>query len=125
MLHFLYSRNQRHIKIHNLGSSLDSDVLYDIVINIIKNITYEKQPTVYLALSGPLTKHYESISNMSSLVYTKKLFFPHVSSESLNYYFTSIIDLIYHEGKKSNFINLMELYDIFSLALYKITIQTE
>lgn len=104
---------------------MDSDKLYDTVINIVKNVTYGKQPVVYLALSGPLTKDFELISNMSSLVFTKKLFFPHISTESLSYYITSIIDLVYYEEKRFYFINLKKLYDIFSLVLYKITIQTE
>lgn len=125
MLYLLIFRNQRHIKIHNLGSSLDPDILYETVISIIKNVTYEKQPTVYFALSGPLANNFELISNTSNLVFTKKLFFPHISTESLSYYITSIIDLMYYDEKKSYFINLMKLYDIFSLVLYKINMQTE
>lgn len=117
-------RNQRRIKIHDLGSSLDFDVLYETVINIRRNITREEDSVIYFALSGPLVKQFELFGNMSSLTYTKTFFFPHISMESFSYYLTSIIDLLYHEKNKSYF-SLVELHDIFSLVLYKMTKKTE
>lgn len=126
MLYFLCFRNQRRIKIHDLGSSMNPDALYDTVTRIIKNVvTLENGPRVYVVLSGPLIKNFELIVNTSSLVYTKKTFFPHISTESLNLYLRSIIDLLYHDKKKSYFNILMELPNIFSLVLYKITTETD
>jgi len=93
-------------------------------MNISQHITHKEELTVYFSLSGPLTKQFESVSNVSSLVYTKKMFFPHLSMESLHFYFTSMIDLFYYDNNMP-FINLTELRDIFSLVLYKITIKTE
>ncbi|KAF0751739.1 GPI mannosyltransferase 4 [Aphis craccivora] len=116
--------NQRHITVYDLGSSLDPNSLYDTVMNISQHITHKEELTVYFALSGPLTKQFESVSNVSSLAYTKKIFFPHLSMESLRFYFTSMIDLFYHDNNMP-YISLTELRDVFSLILYKITIKTE
>lgn len=117
--------NQRHIKVYDLGSSLDPDALYDTVMNISKHITCKEELAVYFALSGPLIKQFESVGNVSSLKYTKKIFFPHLSMESLSFYFTSMIDLLYHDNNMPYYISLTELRDIFSLVLYKMTIKTE
>jgi len=94
-------------------------------MNISNHITSNEELTVYFALSGPLIKKFESVGNMSSLTYTKKLFFPHLSMESLSFYFTSMIDLLYYDNNIPYYISLTELSDIFSLVLYKITIKTE
>lgn len=104
---------------------MDPNALYDTVINISKHITCKEELTIYFALSGPLAKQFELVGNMSSLIYTKKNFFPHLSMESLNFYFTSMIDLLYHDNNMPYHTSLTELYDIFSLVLYKITIKTE
>lgn len=103
---------------------MDPNSLYDTVMNISQHITHKEELTVYFALSGPLTKQFESVSNISSLAYTKKNFFPHLSMESLRFYFTSMIDLFYHDNNMP-YISLTELRDIFSLVLYKITIKTD
>jgi hypothetical protein len=92
-------------------------------MNISKHITHKEELTVYFSVSGPLTKQFESVGNLSSLTYTKKMFFPHLSTESMRFYFRSMIDLLYHDNMP--YISLTELCDIFSLALYKITIKTE
>lgn len=96
-------------------------VLYETVLNIKKNVTSEEEPIVYFALSGPLVKQFDLFGNMSSLTYTKQIFFPHVSMESLSYYIKSIKHLL-----KNNkiYFSLKELHDLFSLVLYKITIKT-
>lgn len=49
-------------------------------MDISKHITSKEELTVYFALSGPLIKKFESVGNMSSLTYTKKLFFPYLST---------------------------------------------
>jgi len=94
-------------------------------MNISKHITSKEELTVYFALSGPLNKKFESVGNISGLTYTKKLFFPHLSMESLNFYFKSMIYLLYNDNNMPYYINLTELSDIFSLVLYKITIKIE
>jgi len=94
-------------------------------MNISKHITCKEELAVYFALSGPLIKQFESVGNVSSLKYTKKIFFPHLSMESLSFYFTSMIDLLYHDNNMPYYISLTELRDIFSLVLYKMTIKTE
>lgn len=104
---------------------MDPDALYDTVMNISKHITCKEELAVYFALSGPLIKQFESVGNVSSLKYTKNTFFPHLSMESLSFYFTSMIDLLYHDNNTPYYISLTELRDIFSLVLYKITIKTE
>lgn len=109
---------------HNLGSSLDPDILYETVINITKNVSNKKGHEVYFALSGPLIKQFELFDNLSSFTYTKTKFFPHVSMESLSFYVTSITDVFYYEKNKPYFKSLTELSDIFSLVLYKITTKT-
>lgn len=121
---FVIFRNQRSIEVHNLGSSLDPDILYETVINITKNVTDKKGHEVYFALSGPLIKQFELFDNLSSFTYTKTKFFPHVSMESLHFYVRSMIDILYYENNKSYFKSLTDLYDIFSLVLYKITTKT-
>lgn len=93
-------------------------------MNISKHITSKEELVVYFALSGPLIKQFESAGNVSSLIYTKNIFFPHLSMESLSFYFTSMIDLLYHDNNIP-YISLTEFRDIFSLVLYKITIKTE
>lgn len=94
---------------------MDSDVLHETVINIKESVSHEEDSVIYFALSGPLVNQFELFGNMSSLKYTKTYFFPHISLESLNYYVTSIIDLIYHKKKPY----LKGLHDIFSLVLFK------
>lgn len=100
---------------------MDPDVLFDTVININNNITHKENSVVYFVLTGVLSKQFESISNMSNLTYTKQQFFPHISMETLSYYLTSVIDLLYYDQNKSFFISLVELHNIFSLVLYKFT----
>lgn len=78
-------------------------------------------PLIYFAVSGPLTKELESFDNFSSLSYTKTIFFPHISMESLRLYYTSITDLLYSIKHKPLTTCLMEFRDIFSLVLYKFT----
>lgn len=124
VIFLFFFRNQRYIEVHNLGSSLDTDVLYKTVINITKNISNKKGHEVYFALSGPLIKEFELFDNLSSFTYTKTKFFPHVSMESLHLYVTSIIDLLSYEENRSYFGSLTELFDIFSLVLFKITTKT-
>jgi len=121
---FYFRRNQRQIKVYSLGSSLDPNVLHEIVINIIKNVTYEENSVIYFALSGPLIKQFELRGDISSHKYTKKKFFPHLSMESTSFYLTSVINLLYNAKHKPYF-GLMELHDIFSLVLYKIIIKTD
>lgn len=99
------------------------DVLYDTVINIKKNVTSEEESVVYFALSGPLVKQFDLFGNMSSLTYTKQIFFPHVSMESLSYYFKSIKYLFNDKNDKTYF-SSKEFHDLFSLVLYKITTKT-
>lgn len=95
------------------------------MINISKNISREERPVIYCALSGPLIKKFEVVKNMPNFIYTKQMFFPHVSMESLSYYLTSINEL-WHNNKNEPFLNnFNEIRDIFSLALYKITVKTE
>lgn len=109
---------------YSLGSSLDPDVICETLINITKNVTHEENSIVYFALSGPLIKQFELCGNVSSLTYTKRTFFPHLSMESTGFYLTSILDLLYSANNKPYF-GLTELHEIFSLVLYTITTKTE
>jgi len=93
-------------------------------MNISKNVAHEENSIVYFALSGPLIKQFELYGNMSSYTYTKTKFFPHLSMESMNFYVMSILDLMYNAKNKPYF-GLVELHDIFSLVLYKMTTKTE
>lgn len=95
------------------------------MISISKNISLEERPVIYFALSGPLIKKFESVKNIPNFIYTKQLFFPHVSIESLRYYLISIKEL-WHNNKNETFFNILsEFQEIFSLVLYKITVKTE
>lgn len=116
----MYFSNQLRVKVHDLGSSVDPDVLYDTVMNINKNITHKEKSSVYFALTGALSKQFESSGNTSTFLNTKVVFFPHISTESLSYYLTSVTNLLFYDKNKSSFNSLVELYNIFSLTLYKI-----
>lgn len=91
--------------------------------NIIQNVTYTEKPkpVIYFALSGSITKQFESIGNFSSHKFTKKIIFPHVSTESFNFYLMFMTDLLYYDKNKLYFDRLLEFRDIFSLVLYKFT----
>lgn len=119
---FSYSRNHRRINVYNLGSSLDTHVLYDSVKNISKTVNDEDRQALYFALSGPLAKKFELVCKMSNLNFTKQLFFPHLSMESLHFYYVSLFNLLTDEN---NTYFLKEFCEIFSLVLYKITTTTE
>lgn len=116
-----YFSNQLRVKVHDLGSSVDPNVLYDTVMNIKKNINNKEKSVVYFALTGALSKQFELSGNRSNFSYTKQVFFPHISIESLSYYLTSVKNLLFYDKNKQPINSLVELHNIFSLALYKIT----
>lgn len=99
-------------------------MLYDTIKNISKTIDYKNRHVAYVAMAGPLSKQFELIGQMSNLTYTKKSFFPHLSMESLHFYFTSIKNIII-DNNYAYPINLKEYSDIFCIELYKIMITTE
>ncbi|XP_050542046.1 GPI mannosyltransferase 4 isoform X2 [Daktulosphaira vitifoliae] len=115
-------KSQNQIRLHDLGSSLDITKITDSMLYIKENITYGKthKPDLYLVLSGSLSKKFEYVCHTLDLKFTKVLFFPHLSIESLSYYKTFITDLTVHDDRE--FINrAQDLYELFSLVLFKIT----
>ncbi|XP_050435605.1 GPI mannosyltransferase 4 [Adelges cooleyi] len=116
-------RGERRVSVHDLGSSLDVHTIVHTVMNTTEHLTIMGNPKlkIYLALTGALHKSFEDLCDRSDIKFTKKLFFPHVSVESLNYYKTYIVDLILHDNR-TYVARLKCLYELFSLVLYEITL---